>query len=95
VAGILVSDDYMRKLNMDDPFDAHAVFALEFTCAVCERRLDIETPFEFASDDYYRFLADCAREAGWYCPPADPTGAMDVMTTYCPEHKGTDQVSAL
>ena len=70
--------------NMNYPFDAHAVFALEFECAVCSQRSVFETSHAFASDKYFEALAEEARNSGWFCPSADSAGKMDVMTCYCP-----------
>ena len=73
-------------IDVSDPFRAHAVFALEFVCAVCGDTLLFQSTHAFASDEYFGELADMARKAGWFCPPPNPDGTVDVMTCYCPRH---------
>ena len=69
---------------MDDPFQAHAFFALTFECAVCHRELSFESHTSEFTHKWFRDLASHAKRAGWLVPPADERGYMDVMTAWCP-----------
>lgn len=72
------------SLNMDDPFLAHAVFALRFVCDRCGGELSCSCQHEFASDAYYSALAVEARRQEWFCAPRDLGGKMHVMFCLCP-----------
>lgn len=72
-------------LNMNDPFEAHAVFALLFVCDRCSRRLEYKSSQEVGSEGYSKGLADEARRQNWYCPEMGPDGKMHVMFCLCPD----------
>lgn len=73
-----------EPLDMDDPFQAHAFFALTFECGVCQRELASEAPGAEFTAEWFRDLASHAKQAGWVVPTADEKGSMDVMTAWCP-----------
>lgn len=70
---------------MDDPFQAHALFALQFVCERCQRVLQNGSAAEIGSDDFCKRLADDARREGWFCPQAQKDGTMHVMFSLCPD----------
>jgi hypothetical protein len=72
-----------EPLDMDDPFQAHAFFALTFECAVCRRELAFESHGAEFTAEWFRELASHAKQAGWAVPPPDETGSMNVMTAWC------------
>jgi hypothetical protein len=74
-----------RTPDMNDPHEAHAVFALEFRCEACSKKLPFQSAEEPYSDRWYSELAHLAKEKKWFAPPADPDGKMDVMRTWCPD----------
>ena len=78
-----MNDD--EDLDVHEPYQAHAYFALAFTCEVC--RSDLEAPNEGEQFSYrwYRALALKAKELKWHVPQPDKKGNMDVMRTWCPE----------
>ena len=71
-------------LDMNDPFDAHAMFALLFECDRCGRRLEHESKHQIGSGKYCQELASVARRQEWFCPEADADGNMHVMFCLCP-----------
>ena len=72
-------------LNMNDPFEAHAYFALLFLCDRCGRELEHKSNHKIGSDAYCREFASAARVQNWYCPPPDRQGLMHVMFCLCNE----------
>ena len=73
-------------LNMNDPYEAHAFFVCSFDCDDCGAEVLRDVGFEGCDDEGCRHIADKAKAAGWYVPPAEaPDGRMDVETCYCPE----------
>ena len=72
------------SLDMNDPYEAHAVFALEFQCERCERILPHSNEFILGSDEYYLSVATAAREEDWFCPEKDKDNRMQVMFCLCP-----------
>jgi len=75
----------VMPLNMNDPFEAHAVFALLFVCERCGRNLQFESELEIGSEGYSKELANEARLQNWFCPAAEPDGKMHVMFCLCPD----------
>jgi hypothetical protein len=78
-----MTDD--RLLDMDDPHEAHAVFALEFNCEACGATLEAKFEEKIYSNAWYRRLASLAKAKKWYAPPASADGSMDVMSAWCPD----------
>jgi hypothetical protein len=72
-------------LNMNNPYEAHAMFALLFECDRCGRRLEYDSVHEIGSEHYCGELANEARKQKWFCPEADPDGKMHVMFCLCPD----------
>ncbi len=72
------------SLDMNAPYEAHAVFALEFQCERCEGILPHFNEFILGSDEYYLSMATVAREKGWFCPEKDRDNRMQVMFCLCP-----------
>ena len=72
-------------LNMNDPFEAHAMFALLFECDRCGRRLEYESKHEVASEHYCKEMASEARQQKWFCPDVEHDGKMHVMFCLCPD----------
>jgi hypothetical protein len=72
-------------LDMNDPHEAHAVFAMEFRCEACAKELPPNSEQSRFSDAWFRDLASLARKKKWFAPPADADGKMDVMRAWCPE----------
>ena len=66
-----------------DEYQVHAYMVLRFWCSDCRRELPIDSAHEVATDEWCREAAHSARVAGWYVPPADQEGRMDVETAYC------------
>jgi hypothetical protein len=65
-----------------DPYQAHSFFAASFVCDDCGAELPFP-PGQPASDEWCEEFARNARAAGWYVPPAEPGGVVDVWTAYC------------
>ena len=78
-----MSDDAF--LDMDDPHEAHAVFAMRFACESCEKELVPDSKGEPFTNRWYSDLARLAKDRKWFTPSADAEGKMDVMRTWCPE----------
>ena len=78
-----MNDD--APLDMDDPHEAHAVFAMEFRCEACGKELSPDSREDRFSNAWFRELASLARKKKWFAPPADSDGKMDVMRAWCAE----------
>ena len=70
--------------DIDDPYHAHAFFAVCFACDDCGAELLPLPDGKAASDEWCVEFAGRARAAGWYVPPAEAGSVADVWTTYCP-----------
>ena len=73
------------SLDMNDPYEAHALFALNFDCESCGRVIEFHSPHPQFTDPWYHGLARQARLERWFVPPADAEGKMDVMSAWCAE----------
>jgi hypothetical protein len=73
------------SLDMKDPFEVHAYFALLFTCDRCGKDLQPIPKHEMGSDDYCKEFAVTAKARKWFCPPPEPDGSMHVMFCLCPD----------
>jgi hypothetical protein len=73
------------SLDMNNPYQAHAVFALSFDCEACGRLMEFSSPYPEFTDSWYRDLAEQARAQKWFVPAADANGKMDVMSAWCSE----------
>ena len=71
-------------LDVHNPWEAHAYFALGFYCEDCKAHFEFQSAHEECSDDWCVAIAKAAFEAGWYIPQPLPDGMVDVMTAYCP-----------
>ena len=69
--------------DINDEYQVHAYMVLGFWCSDCRRELPIDSSHEVATDKWCLDAARHARAAGWYVPPVDGRGGMDVETTYC------------
>ncbi len=69
---------------MHDPFEAHAYFALMFACITCQRVMPFDSDKTEFTDEWFRELAARGKSEGWFVPPPDEAGSMDVMTAWCP-----------
>ena len=72
-------------LDMKDPYDAHAYFALLFQCDRCGRELEHNVTGEIGEADYCSGIAAEAKAQGWFCPEREPDGSMHVMFCLCPD----------
>jgi hypothetical protein len=70
-------------VDMNDAHEAHAFFALLFDCENCGRVMDFQSSHTELSDEWYLELAKQAKVEGWYVPPADADGKVDVMSAWC------------
>lgn len=72
-------------LDMADPYDAYAYFALCFICAGCQAVLTPDEGLEGCDDLGCRHIADKAKALGWYVPPPEgPERRMTLDVGYCP-----------
>jgi hypothetical protein len=71
-------------LDVHNPWEAHAYFALGFSCEKCGTHFEFQSPHEDCSDEWCAAIARAAFEAGWFIPHPLPDGRMDFMTAYCP-----------
>jgi hypothetical protein len=78
-----MSDD--ATLDMNDPHEAHAVFAMEFRCEACGNELLANSEQNRFSNAWFRDLASLARTKKWFAPSPDADGKMDVMRAWCPD----------
>jgi hypothetical protein len=83
-ASKMAIQDNDDPLNMSDPFDAHAYFALDFQCDRCGKQLDPPSSFPFDTDNYYLDISKRAKDSGWFCPPANERDEMHVDFCLCP-----------
>jgi hypothetical protein len=72
-------------LDMNDPYEAHAYFALFFVCERCGQGLQFQPEHEMGSEDYCTELANEARRYHWFCPGMESDGSMHVMFCLCPD----------
>ncbi len=72
-------------LDLSDPYQTYAFFAVEFICLGCNRLLEVASKHESPSDEWCVDAARQARVAGWYVPPENGNGLKDIETCYCPE----------
>lgn len=72
--------------DMNNPYDAHAVFAMSFICDRCGKQLP-EPPLNTGErdDDWFLALARKAEAEGWFVPPKEADGKMNVMFCLSPE----------
>jgi hypothetical protein len=70
--------DMNDSLDMNDAHEAHAFFALLFDCENCGRVMGFQSSHTELSDEWYLELAKQAKVEGWYVPPADADGKVDV-----------------
>ena len=73
-----------EELDVHEPYQAHAFFALGFTCEKCKVSLPGSSDDVECSDLWCRNIAKDAESKGWVVPPPTADGSMDVMTTWCP-----------
>jgi hypothetical protein len=71
-------------LDIHEPYQAHAIFALGFKCEECGVVLSKLTDHSECSDEWCRTIAKDAKSKGWIVPPVEKDRSMDVMTTWCP-----------
>jgi hypothetical protein len=71
-------------LDLKNPWEAHAYFALGFSCEQCEQHLEFQSPHQACSDEWCAAIAQAAFDAGWFVPHPLHDGQMDVMSAYCP-----------
>ena len=71
------------SFDIDDLYQAHAFFAVCFSCAGCYQVLEIVSSHESPSDAWCIQAATQAREEGWYVPPEDADGRRDLFTAFC------------
>jgi hypothetical protein len=70
------------SFDIDDPYHAHAYFAVSFACDDCNKELPYP-PGEPASDEWCESFAQIARREGWYVPPGHPVELTDTFTSFC------------
>ena len=79
----------VKAPNLDDPFEAHAYWALAFICDGCPAALDFpEGPRQF-SRAWFENMASDAHKAGWTVE--DPGGFKHYFDCYCPQCATTSQ----
>jgi len=71
-------------LDVHNPWQAVAYFALMFNCEDCGTYLDLDSPYEPCSDEWYVQLAMTAFKSGWFIEHPGNDGSMDVMSAWCP-----------
>jgi hypothetical protein len=70
----------VKDLDVTNPWEAHAYFALVFRCEDCHIYFSIASAHPECSDEWCIGLARGAFDAGWFIPlPA--RDSMDVMTS--------------
>ena len=75
-------------LDVENPWEAHAFFALGFWCEDCKGCLDFDSEQEVGSDEWCVEQARSAFDHGWFIPPPLENGGMDVMSAWCPQCGG-------
>jgi len=68
-----------------DLYEDHAFFALMFDCEICYRVMEFTSEHAEFTDPWFHELAQQAKAEGWYVPPPDEKGMVDVMSAWCPE----------
>jgi hypothetical protein len=71
--------------NLDVLHYHHAVFALMFVCEDCERVMEFASAQAEFTEPWFRELGEAGKKAGWYVPPPDVNGRVDVMSAWCSE----------
>jgi hypothetical protein len=69
--------------DSSDIYQVHAYMSVGFICTGCGAVLDVTGPHEPASDAWCEVAAQRARVEGWYVPPPDAKGDLDVVTCFC------------
>ena len=72
------------SLDVNNPWEAHAYFALGFWCEACETCFEFHSPHKECSDEWFVAIARAAFDGGWFVPHPLRDGRMDCMTAYCP-----------
>ncbi len=73
------------SLDMNDAYQAHAFFALEFDREECGRLVDFSSSFPKFTDKWYSELAIASKKQGWFVPPSGAKDKMDVLSAWCPD----------
>jgi hypothetical protein len=71
-------------LDINNPWEVVAYFALAFYCEECSASMDFDSPHEPCSDKWCIELAKTAFERGWFIRHPNKDGSMDLVTAWCP-----------